>query len=50
VYVNLLSNRFKLARRRVGFDAQNSHWPRLDCSRFQRPLPPREDSPQGSLF
>jgi len=46
VYVNLLSNRFKLARRRLGFDAQNSHWPRLDCS----PLPPREDSPQGSLF
>ncbi|GAB3044559.1 PA0069 family radical SAM protein [Stenotrophomonas tumulicola] len=50
VYADLLSNRFKLARRRFGFDAQNSHWPKLDCSRFVRPAPPREDTPQGSLF
>ncbi len=50
VYADLLSHRFKLARRRLGFDAQNSHRPKLDCTRFVRPLPPREDSPQGSLF
>ena len=50
VYADLLSNRFKLARKRLGFDAQNSHWPKLDCTRFLRPLPPRVDSPQGSLF
>ncbi|KAF1013253.1 MAG: hypothetical protein GAK31_03402 [Stenotrophomonas maltophilia] len=48
-YANLLSNRFKLARKRLCFDAQNSHWPKLDYSRFKRP-PPRPDSPQGSLF
>ena len=50
VYADLLSSRFKLARRRLGFDAQNSHWPKLDCDKFVRPLPPRVDSPQGSLF
>ena len=50
VYADLLNNRFKLARKRLGFDAQNSHWPKLDCSRFQKPLPPKVDSPQGSLF
>jgi len=50
VYADLLSSRFKLARRRLGFDAQNSHWPKLDCDRFVRPLPPRVESPQGSLF
>lgn len=46
VYADLLNNRFKLARKRLGFNAQNSHWPKLDCSRFQKPLPPRKDSPQ----
>jgi hypothetical protein len=50
VHADLLSNRFKLARKRLGFDAQHSHWPKLDCTRFLRPLPPRVDSPQGSLF
>ncbi len=50
VYADLLSSRFKLARKRLGFDAQNSHWPKLDCTKFVRPLPPREDSPQGQLF
>lgn len=50
VYADLLSNRFKLARRRLGFDAQNSHWPKLDCTKFERPAPPKADSPQGSLF
>ena len=50
VYADLLAHRFKLARRRLGFDGQNSHWPKLDCTKFLRPLPPREDSPQGSLF
>ncbi|WP_430997478.1 hypothetical protein, partial [Klebsiella pneumoniae] len=50
VYADLLNNRFKLARKRLGFNAQNSHWPKLDCSRFQKPLPPKKDSPQGSLF
>jgi hypothetical protein len=45
-----LNNRFKLARKRLGFNAQNSHWPKLDCSRFLKPLPPKKDSPQGSLF
>ena len=50
VYADLLSNRFKLARKRLGFDAQHSHWPKLDCTRFLRPLPPRVESPQGSLF
>ncbi|WP_439449122.1 hypothetical protein [Stenotrophomonas sp. ATs4] len=46
----LLNSRFKLARKRLGFNAQNSHWPKLDCSRFQKPLPPKKDTPQGSLF
>lgn len=50
VYADLLNNRFKLARKRLGFNAQNSHWPKLDCSRFQKPLPPKKESPQGSLF
>ncbi|MCS4232289.1 DNA repair photolyase [Stenotrophomonas maltophilia] len=50
VYADLLANRFKLARRRLGFDAQNSHWPKLDCTKFERPAPPKADSPQGSLF
>jgi len=50
VYADLLANRFKLARRRLGFDDRNSHWPKLDCSQFQRPAPPRVETPQGSLF
>ena len=50
VYADLLNNRFKLARRRLGFDAQNSHWPKLDCTKFERPAPPREDTAQGQLF
>ncbi|MNJ03770.1 hypothetical protein D3C73_1642320 [compost metagenome] len=50
VYAELLNNRFKLARKRLGFNAQNSHWPKLDCSRFEKPLPPKVDTPQGSLF
>ncbi|MBD9536145.1 MAG: PA0069 family radical SAM protein [Stenotrophomonas sp.] len=49
-YADLLSNRFKLARKRLGFDAQNSHWPKLDCSRFIAPAPPKKPSLQGELF
>lgn len=49
VYADLLNNRFKLARKRLGFDAQNSNWPKLDCSWFLKQLPPRKNSPQGSL-
>ncbi|MCW4455354.1 PA0069 family radical SAM protein [Flavobacterium sp. MXW15] len=47
VYAELLSRRFALARKRLGFDASRLQWPRLDCSRF---VAPRKPSPQGELF
>ena len=50
VYAQLLSRRFALARKRLGFNASREHWPWLDCSRFVPPLPPRTPSPQGELF
>ncbi len=51
VYADLLNNRFKLARRRLGFDAQHSHWPKLDCTRFVPPLLIKvKDEAQGTLF
>ena len=50
VYAQLLSRRFALARKRLGFNASREHWPWLDCSRFVPPLPPSTPSPQGELF
>jgi len=51
VYADLLANRFKLARRRLGFDAQNSHWPTLDCTKFVPPVVVKvKDAAQGTLF
>ncbi|KRG84738.1 DNA repair photolyase [Stenotrophomonas daejeonensis] len=50
VYAQLLSRRFALARKRLGFNASREQWPWLDCSRFVAPMPPRKPSPQGELF
>lgn len=48
VYADLLSRRFALASKRLGFDGNRHRG--LDCSRFLRPQPPRPASPQGELF
>ena len=50
VYAQLLSRRFALASKRLGFNASREQWPWLDCSRFVPPVPPRKVSPQGELF
>lgn len=50
VYADLLANRFKLASKRLGFNASRQQWPALDCSRFTAPLPPKKPSLQGELF
>ncbi len=50
VYAQLLSRRFALASRRLGFNASREQWPWLDCSRFVAPTPPKKASPQGELF
>ncbi|MCL7714863.1 PA0069 family radical SAM protein [Stenotrophomonas mori] len=50
VYAQLLSRRFALASRRLGFNASREQWPWLDCSRFVPPVPPKKASPQGELF
>lgn len=50
VYADLLSRRFALASKRLGFNASRSQWPWLDCSRFVAPAAPRAPSPQGELF
>ena len=50
VYADLLANRFKLASRRLGFNASREQWPWLDCSKFIAPLPPKKPSLQGELF
>lgn len=49
-YADLLANRFKLASKRLGFNASRQQWPWLDCSKFIAPLPPKKPSPQGELF
>ena len=48
VYADLLSRRFALASKRLGFDGNRHRG--LDCSRFLRPQPPKPASPQGELF
>ena len=50
VYADLLANRFKLASKRLGFNASRQQWPWLDCSKFIAPLPPKKPSLQGELF
>lgn len=50
VYADLLANRFKLASKRLGFNASREQWPWLDCSQFVAPLPPKKPSLQGELF
>lgn len=50
VYAQLLSRRFALASRRLGFNASREQWPWLDCSCFVAPTPPKKASPQGELF
>ena len=50
VYAELLANRFKLASKRLGFNASRQQWPWLDCSKFVAPLPPKKPSLQGELF
>lgn len=49
-YADLLANRFKLASKRLGFNASRQQWPWLDCSKFVAPLPPKKPSLQGELF
>ncbi|KRG44567.1 DNA repair photolyase [Stenotrophomonas pictorum JCM 9942] len=49
-YAELLANRFKLASKRLGFNASRQQWPALDCGKFTAPLPPTKPSPQGELF
>lgn len=49
-YADLLANRFKLASKRLGFNASRQQWPWLDCSKFIAPLPPKKPSPQRELF
>ncbi|MGV8960082.1 MAG: PA0069 family radical SAM protein [Stenotrophomonas sp.] len=50
VYADLLSRRFALASKRLGFNASREQWPWLDCSKFVAPAAPRKPSPQGELF
>lgn len=45
-FADLIAMRFAKAHKRIGF----GRLPPMDCSRFLPPLPPKPESPQGTLF
>jgi DNA repair photolyase len=45
-FADLIAMRFAKAYRRIGF----GRLPSMDCSKFLPPLPPKPESPQGTLF
>lgn len=45
-FADLIAMRFAKAYKRIGF----GRLPSMDCSKFLPPLPPKPESPQGTLF
>ena len=45
-FADLIAMRFAKAYKRIGF----GRLPTMDCSKFLPPLPPKPESPQGTLF